>query len=200
MIALIGMGPGHIRYLTQEAIDTLRSVDCRIAFGRIAETARQIVEPVVEVHTISEIARHIPPGLNSAILASGDACFYGILDYLQRNGIVIDHISPGLSSFQYMMAKLQRSWSQATLVSLHGREEQFEKIINHPLSVVLTDKKHSPGMISLYLKEHGIQGKMYIGYNLSYENEQIEEVAIGEAIEDNSWISVVVVEHEMAER
>ncbi|MGK5093516.1 precorrin-6y C5,15-methyltransferase (decarboxylating) subunit CbiE [Deltaproteobacteria bacterium TL4] len=197
MISVVGMGPGNIRYLTQEAIDVIRTADRRIAFGRIAKTAEQIAKPVIEIQRVQEVLDAIEAGQHNAILASGDACFYGILEYLKSKGVVIDSVSPGLSAFQYMMAKLKRSWSHAALVSLHGSDDQFPIIENHPLSIVLTDHQNTPNRISQKLRESGVSGKMLIGYNLSYDNEWIGESLIGEEIEEKPGISLVVVEHEM---
>jgi cobalt-precorrin-7 (C5)-methyltransferase len=191
------MGPGNIKYLTAEAVEAIQQADQAIAFGRIAETAEQIKTPVIRIKKIDEILTRIEPDKNIAILASGDPCFYGILEYLKKNGVTIDAVIPGLSSFQYLMAKLKKSWHPAKLVSLHGRDEEFEQIVKHPLSVILTDNIHTPHTISKRLQKQGIKGKMYIGYNLSYEDEKIVLKNIGDDIAEYGSISVVVIEHEM---
>ena len=95
------------------------------------------------------------------------------------------------------MAKLKKSWHPAKLVSLHGRDEDFEQIVKHPLSVVFTDKKNTPRRISKRLQKSGVKGKIYIGYNLSYEDERIILKNIGDDIEEYGSVSVVIVEHEM---
>jgi cobalt-precorrin-7 (C5)-methyltransferase len=197
MISVVGMGPGNVNYLTAEAIETIQQADQVIAFGRIAETAEQIKTPVIRIKRVDEILTRIEPDKNIAILASGDPCFYGILEYLKKKNVKINIVIPGISSFQYLMAKLKKSWHPAKLVSLHGRDEEFEQIIKHPLSVLLTDKIHTPHTISKQLQEQGIKGKMYIGYNLSYKDEKIVLKNIGDDIEEYGSISVVVVEHEM---
>ncbi len=104
---------------------------------------------------------------------------------------------PGISSFQYMMAKLGKSWQGANLLSLHGREENLDTIKKHKFSIILTDKDNSPSSISKRLYKLGIEGIIYAGFNLSYEDERIIKVNIGEALEDISPLSVVVVENAM---
>ena len=115
MITVVGMGPGHIKYLTQEAITVIREADQVIAFGRIAETAEVITSQVIRVKSVSEVLDHLRSERHIALLASGDPGFYGILEYLKKQRITIDRVVPGLSSFQYFMAKLQKSWQQPVI-------------------------------------------------------------------------------------
>ena len=123
---------------------------------------------------------------------------FGIIDYLKKKDIVVDEVIPGISSFQYMMTKLKKSWQDALLISLHGRDEKLEGVIKCKLSVILTDSKNTPNFISKKLYELGIIGKMYTGYNLSYDEEVIVVNNIGDEIEIAGNISVVVIENEMA--
>jgi len=198
MIKVVGMGPGNINYLTMEAINVMKSADKVIAFGRISNTAKIIVENVIEVNKVDDIIENLDKSLNTAILASGDPCFFGIIDYLSKKDIVIEEVIPGISSFQYMMAKLKKSWQDAQLISLHGREEKLDGVIKNRLSVILTDRKNNPNFISKKLSELGVIGKIYTGYNLSYDEEAILINDVGDDIEVAGNISVVVVENEMA--
>lgn len=198
MIKVVGMGPGNIRYLTMEAIDTIKTADKVIAFGRISKTAQKIVGEVIEVNKVDEIISNISNDGTTAILASGDPCFYGIIDYLEKKNVLIDEIVPGISSIQYMMAKLKKSWHNALLLSLHGRVDDIEKVLKSKLSIILTDSKNTPEYISKKLYASGVVGKIYIGCSLSYEEENIICKNIGEDIENLGGISVVVIENEMA--
>ena len=197
MICVIGMGPGHIKYLTTEAIEAIQSADTVLAFGRIAETAEKIRTPVIRIKRVEELLPFLDREERIAVLASGDPCFYGIVDYLKRHDIVIDAVAPGLSSMQYMMARLQKNWQQARFFSLHGRDEKLEAIKDSPLSVILTDNRNTPQRISQQLKSLGIRGRLYVGYKLSYEDERIFEREIGEEIEGCDALSLVVVEHDL---
>lgn len=198
MIKVVGMGPGNINYLTMEAINAIKYADRVIAFGRISNTAKIIVENIIEVNRVDDIIENLDKSVNTAILASGDPGFFGIIDYLSRKDIVVDEVIPGISSFQYMMAKLKKSWQDALLISLHGREDKLDGVIKSRLSVILTDKKNNPNFISKRLKELGVIGKIYTGYNLSYDDEVIVVNDIGHEIEMAGNISVVVIENEMA--
>jgi cobalt-precorrin-7 (C5)-methyltransferase len=190
------MGPGHIDYLTRDAIEIVTSADRCIAFGRISETARQITRNVTTVTRLEEVIKHLKHKGVIAVLASGDACFFSILDFLKSKQIAIARIIPGITSFQYMMSRLQMSWHNATFFSLHGRSQNFHEILNTELSVILTDKHNTPDIISHKLAELGGYGKIYVGFDLSYESEIILEKSLGEPIPAISELATVVVELE----
>lgn len=197
MIYLVGMGPGHIDYLTRDAIEIVTSADKCIAFGRISETARQITRNVISVQKLEEVTKQLKSlSGDIAVLASGDACFYGILDYLKSKQISIAQIVPGLASFQYMMCRLQMSWHGASFFSLHGRKPNYYEILNSEFSVVLTDKYNPPATISKKLYELGGYGKIYVGYNLSYEEEIIIEKDLGDSIPEISELATIIIELE----
>jgi cobalt-precorrin-7 (C5)-methyltransferase len=197
MIKLVGMGPGSIRHITMEAIDAIKKADEVIAFGRISKTAEQIRAGVRTIDSVDQIIELLDPKCNIAILASGDPCFYGILDFLQRKEIAIDEVIPGISSLQYMMAKLKKSWQDSALVSFHGRECSIDNIRQCKSAIVLTDSKYTPNYISRYLYDLGLRGKIFAGFNLSYEDELIVEKELGAAIEDISTLALVVIENEV---
>ena len=141
--------------------------------------------------------KHIDEQEDILLLASGDPCFYGILEFLKKKGVPVKNVLPGLSSFQYMMARLEKSWQGAYLLSLHGRNEGLENVKDNKLTIVLTDKDNTPSIISKRLYDLGVRGTIYAGFNLSYEDERLFNVNIGEEIEDISTLAVVVIENEM---
>ena len=93
-----------------------------------------------------------------------------------------------------------KSWDNAFFVSLHGRQGDIFEAFNHPLTVIFTDDKKQPTLISKRLYESGMEGKIYVGFNLSYIDEIIVEKNIGDEIEAVSPLAVVVVENEMDKR
>jgi len=168
-----------------------------IAFGRAGESLKSLEKEFIKVKRVDEVIDYIGRHKDALLLASGDPCFYGITDFLKAKSIAIERILPGISSFQYMMTKLKKSWQGAQFLSLHGREEDMERAKNNRLSIILTDDKNTPSQISQRLKALGAKGRIYAGYNLSYDDERIIEAEIGENFEDISPLAVVVVEDEM---
>lgn len=197
MICVIGMGPGAIRYLTMEAVEKIKACPKVIAFGRISQHAKDLKSDIITVHRVSELIEQIGDGQDTAILASGDPCFYGILEYLKKQNIEVHEVVPGISSFQYMMAKLRKSWHNTQLISLHGREEGLETVMASRASVILTDDQYTPDFLSNLLYEKGLRGRIYAGFNLSYEDEKIVIKNIGEHVPHHSSLAVVMIENEM---
>ncbi len=194
MLYLVGMGPGDIKFLTREAVEIIERADEIITFGRISETAKLIKPQVQCVKRLFEIADLIDKTKDTAILASGDACFFGILDFLKKAGIAIDVVSPGLTSFQYLMNRLQKSWQNVSFSSLHGREQDLALIANQKMTVILTDKNNTPNKISQQLYQLGARGTITVGFNLSYDDEKIIEENIGATIPQHSELSTIVIE------
>ena len=120
-----------------------------------------------------------------------------LVDFIKKKGIKIEKVLPGLSSFQYLMAELQKSWNDASFLSLHGREDFLIRDSVKRLTVILTDAKNTPSFISKKLHNLNIKGKIYVGFNLSHSDEKIVIKNIGEEIEDISSLAVVVIEREV---
>ncbi len=198
MIRVIGMGPGSMKYVTPEAVERIKEADVVLAFGRIAETALLIRPDIQQVNRVDELLPLMDFTKEVAVLASGDPCFYGIVETLQRKKVEIEEVIPGLSSVQYLMSKLKMSWQDAALSSFHGREGSLEAIKSHQRSIVLTDSKYTPNEISQLLWQAGIRGSITAGFDLSYPTELIVKKSIGEEIQGPSILAVVVIENEMA--
>lgn len=192
-----GIGPGNPKYLTMEVREAIEKFERVVAFGRVSNSIKHIRKDFIKIHKVTHINKLIKEHKNLLILASGDPCFYGIVEYLKKENIAIERIMPGLSSFQYMTAKLGIGWQGANLLSLHGRKENLDTVKDHRLSIILTDKDNTPSNISKWLYRIKVKGTIYAGFNLSYEDERIVKARIGETIEDISPLAVVVIENEM---
>lgn len=197
MLTVAGVGPGNSKYLTVDVADRIKNADKIIAFGRVGKSIESIRDDYIKVNRVDEIISQLNENEDILLLASGDPNFYGIVDYLKRKGVIIGEVFPGLSSFQYMMAKLQKSWQSASFLSLHGRNEDLKKVNENKLTIALIDKNNNPTYISKKLHNLGIKGTMYVGFNLSYSDEKIISGNIGEEFEDYSSLGVVVIENEM---
>ncbi len=195
MITVSGVGPGNIKYLTQEVKERIQNAERIIAFKRIAQDVVEIRKDVIEISKVSELIPLITS--DTAILASGDSLFFGVTDYLMRSGVDIEEVHPGITSYQYMMSKLKMPYNNANIFSMHGRDGDLTSVKNHPLSIILTDAENTPDTISKDLFEMNVLGSIIAGYNLSYEDEMIIEKKIGESFNQSSILAVVVIKNEM---
>lgn len=197
MLTVAGVGPGNKDYLTRIVERKIKETDYVLAFGRIGESFKDIRNDIISVKRVDDVIGFIEEDKEILLLASGDPNFYGIVNFLKNKGVDIHEVMPGISSFQYMMAKLQKPWNNAEFLSLHGRQESLEKVKDRRVSIILLDKDNLPSSISKKLYDLGIKGTIHAGFNLSYENEKIISKKIGDEIEDISSLAVVVVENEM---
>ncbi|EKS4345310.1 precorrin-6y C5,15-methyltransferase (decarboxylating) subunit CbiE [Clostridium sporogenes] len=175
-IYIVGLGPGHKDYMLRGAINNLEKVDVIIGFKRAIESLDFIKNNKKIVNKLSEILDYIKENKdkNISIVASGDPCFYGIGNYIKKNYEGKIEVIPGISSYQYMMAKINESWQNSFLGSLHGREEEFiEKVKSYEKSIWLTDKNNSPDKLCGILTENNIKAEIIVGENLSYKDEKI---------------------------
>lgn len=197
MITIAGIGPGNPKYLTMEVLYEIKAAEYILAFARVAQTLGGIREDIVEVNRVDEILSFLKDREDVLLLASGDPSFFGVVDFLKRKNVAIAKVLPGLSSFQYLMAKLEKPWQEAKFISLHGRNGDLDIVRTNKLSIILVDKDNNPSFISTELHKLNIAGKMYIGFDLSYDSEKIIKINIGEEVEEYSSLGVVVIENEM---
>lgn len=129
--------------------------DCLIGAKRMLEAVQEICRPEAE-RTASfqneEIARLIdrqPQGSLISVLLSGDVGFYsgakklcGVLRELKEVSL---ELIPGISSLQYLCAKLETVWDDVTVVSVHGREGKVASALRQAGKVfVLTGSTRRP--------------------------------------------------------
>ncbi|MGO1468691.1 MAG: precorrin-6y C5,15-methyltransferase (decarboxylating) subunit CbiE [Tissierella sp.] len=197
MLKIAGIGPGNPKYLTGEVLEEIKNSDYTLAFKRVKDSLRGIDPDIIEVKRVADLIEHLEKEKDLLLLATGDPNFYGIVDFIKRKGIGIEKVYPGLSSFQYLMGSLQKSWTGASFLSLHGRKDSLSGKDIDKLTVILTDKENTPSYICKRLDALNVKGKIHVGFNLSHDDEFIVTKNIGEKIEDISSLAVVVIEREM---
>lgn len=201
MVYIVGLGPGSKEYMLLRAIELIESSELIIGFERALKSLDFIKVPMTKVKDLKETLRVAEENKHKtvAIVASGDPCYYGILEYIKRNYKEEFKVIPGISSFQYLMSVLNKSWQGSFLGSLHGREEDLiNKVRENDISIWLTDKTNSPAVISSRLYEEKLKVKVYVGENLSYEDEIIT-IGSPEELMNKSFgdLSVVVIENDL---
>ena len=198
MLFIVGLGPGNEDYILPKAVQVLKNSDVILGFQRalssieFVENKKQVVKSLKEVIVYAEENTDE----NISIVASGDPCFYGITDFINRSYKGSIEVVPGISSFQYLSSKLNKSWQGSYLGSLHGREEDLiQKVKENSVSIWLTDKSNTPGFICTSLVKNKLDTIVYVGENLSYADEKI---TVGEPVKfintNFSELCVVIIE------
>ncbi|KXG78912.1 precorrin-6y C5,15-methyltransferase (decarboxylating) subunit CbiE [Thermotalea metallivorans] len=199
-VYVLGMGPGSREYILPVTVRIIRSCDILIGGQRNLQYFQNLGK---ETHCIKADLRGIMEYVQEkrkykkiAFLLSGDTGFYSMLEYIKKYISIKDlEIIPGISSFQYLMARIGESWQDAFVGSLHGREWDFvEAVQSYGKAVFLTDHKYTPQQMAKKLVDHGMEDKiMIVGENLSYENEKIIRGTPKEIMDMPSFDMAVVV-------
>ena len=124
MLDIISVGPGEAVLLTddaKQAIDRADAVWCAARHAVLVppEKARPLspLEGAIEQMRLSSDA-----GQSAAVLVSGDAGLYSLLEMLKRKiGGEYLRVHPGVSALQLFAARLGVSWQDAKILSAHGR-------------------------------------------------------------------------------
>lgn len=202
LITFAGIGCGAQDGLTVEVRDAIESAD--YIFG--AERMLEMVTTSAEKYPYY-LAKDIEPKLGEirerslrntkiVILFSGDTGFYSGAEKLylalkDREGAVL-RILPGISSISMFAARLGISWQDAKLLSLHGVDRgvwaprlidavRYEKKTLLICSGAADIRSIGEVLSQIETKsEENISDdlKIYVGYQLSYENEELREVSI----------------------
>lgn len=201
MVYIVGLGPGSKDYILPKAIDRLKKSNVIIGFKRLINDLDFINTNKIVMSSLRETLEYIQQNGQDNIIslvASGDPTFFGISEYIKKNypGNIV--VIPGISSFQYLTTKINKSWNYAFTGSVHARNEDFiEKVKVNKLSIWLTDNKNNSAFLCKLLNENNIECTVIIGEHLSYENERILQGKPIEFInEEVSDIAILIVEKE----
>lgn len=215
-ISLIGMGMGNQKHLTPAATEALEGAEIIFGAKRLLEQAGQLKEqypyylPGDILPKLAEIKdrycgrESMPEGsffkrrniINAAVLFSGDTGFYSGAEKLYRAleqeknnwGCNVEiEIFPGISSMSYLASKAGISWSDAAVVSIHGRRADILKTVaQHKKTFVLVsgvdDMQRIGGLLCGFCNQNVM---VLMGYQLSYPQEEVRRMTPAECRELN---------------
>ena len=212
-ITLLGIGMGSREMLTVQGKNSLDQADLLIGARRMVDSVRRPDQDVFIEYRSQEIKDYIdshPEYDNIVIVLSGDVGFYSgakkLLDVLQQNKLsqnsfgsetagqsssVQNTVKPeiqvqcGISSVVYFMSKIGLSWDDAKIVSAHGRGCNFISYIHNEKKVfAILGTSDGVAVLASKLVDYGMSDVLlYVGENLSYDNEKIFVKTAGELTE-----------------
>lgn len=199
-IYLVGIGMGAAASLTGRAAEAIERCDYLIGARRMLETFREMrrirqnpertgesgtaKEPeYAEAYVAEEIVSLIQEQKKRqciGVLFSGDTGFYSGAGKLAQRlaefpGLYDVEVIPGISSVSYLAARLQTVWEDASIVSLHGREENFIQTVSRSSrTFLLLGGKDAGSRMLQKLLEYGLDDvTVRAGSSLSYPDEKI---------------------------
>lgn len=190
-IVLAGIGMGSEAGMTVELQKRLKATDYLFGASRMLEgyQGKKGTYPYYlyeDIAPILEKARKECTGdISVTILFSGDCGFYSGMEKLygrlstKKDACVT--VLPGISSLAYFSAKLGMGWQDAGIVSTHGVSEKewmsrlYESVRTKKKTFFITsgllDVQKIGELLAPLSEENELQ--LYLGYQLSYENEKI---------------------------
>lgn len=203
-VNIVGIGPGNPELLTGAAIKAIKESNILIGDKRMlaafAEADKKIYD-TIKTADIVEIAASANPEKDVlAVLVSGDVGFFSLAKTISGKLPDCECVRYcGISSLVYFAAKLQLSWDDAKIVSMHGRKQNLIAAVAENKKVFsLTGGEHTPQMLCAQLCEHGLDDvQVYVGENLSYPEEKITVGTAAEISKQNfPSLSVMMVINE----
>lgn len=202
-INILGLGPGNLDYTLPIVLKEIETSDIIIGGKRHIESLGKCAKNKEYCYINANLQRildFIEQNRNKKIslILSGDTGFYSMLTFMRKHFKANElNVIPGISSIQYMFAKISEYWNDAFISSVHGREVNYvEKLREFRKIGLLTDKKNTPQKIAEALVEAGMEEAIiFVGENLSYENEKITKMKAREMmkIEKEFEMNVAVI-------
>lgn len=188
-IDVLGMGMGALQTLTVEARAALEGCDCVIGAARLVEAAQGFGKPAyvrIAPEEIAQVIQAHPEHRRVAILMSGDTGFFSgakrLVPLLSGHRV---RLLPGISSLQYLCAKLGTPWDDVQPVSLHGRAGSVAQALGRAGRVfALLGGADALARLCEALCAAGMgDARLSVGKRLSYPDEAIL-VGTAEALKD----------------
>jgi precorrin-6Y C5,15-methyltransferase (decarboxylating) len=204
-VTIIGMGLSA-RDVTEEQLDVIRSADILMGgqrhldqFGDLSMRKKTVTAKIDEIMAFIREQRE---NARIVVLASGDPLFYGIGARIARElGPDQVVILPNITSIAAAFARIGRPWSDAAVVSLHGRNHKYrllEEVKRNRTVAVLTDTRHSPRWLAQWLLDKGVKhAAMTVFEKMGSAEEALHRCTLQQAAQmDFSQPNVVILEFE----
>lgn len=177
-ITLLGIGMGNEKTLTIQGKQAAGEADLIIGARRMADAIRTPSQDVFYEYRSQEIGGYIrshPEYEKIVIALSGDVGFYsGAKKLLDVLGPDVEIIC-GISSIVYFMSKIALSWEDARITSVHGKAANLISMVKREKKVfsILGTGTKVAELAKKLVEYHMGEVLLYVGENLSYENEKI---------------------------
>lgn len=179
MITVLGIGPGDQKLRLAGTSEYLKKAEVVIGSARQLAAFPDLPkekQKLLPLPHLSKLKKYLLAHQHQKIvlLASGDPLLYGIGSWVVRNIPAGElKIVPGISSIQYMFHELRMSMNDCYVTSSHGRQPDFDFLLQHKKVAMVTDQTIGPYQIAQEIKKRGLHRQIYIGEHLSYPDQRI---------------------------
>ncbi|MCI7804955.1 MAG: precorrin-6y C5,15-methyltransferase (decarboxylating) subunit CbiE [Oscillospiraceae bacterium] len=177
-IYIVGTGMDGALTLTCEGEEAVKNADLLIGAQRMLKPFEELKKPCLCEYQSEIIANYIR---NSdcekiAVLMSGDCGFYsGAQKLLSLLSDMDTEVISGISSPVYFCSKIKIPWQGIHFSSLHGRNANAARLVSrYEKNFFILGGDVTVSQLCQRLCEYGLENvTVYVGENLSYENERI---------------------------
>ncbi len=206
IVNLVSAGPGKKELLNFEAVKAVENSSLVIGSKRVLECfdlKDKKIEYAINSEKIKDIIYKNTDEIISVVF-SGDIGFYSgaknLVSLLNEDEFCVNKIS-GISSYVYFLDKTNKIHNDVLFLSMHGRNINFVDAIktNYKTLILLGDENDVSKICTELVKNNMSNADVFIGENLSYDDEKI---TVGKA-EDfinykNNKLSVIYIENPKA--
>ena len=168
-VIIAGMGPGSKSCITEE-------VKAAIDNAEIIIGSKRLIEEYPDKKTFYAVTAD------------------NIISIIEHEEAQEYRILPGISSVIYFAARIGKPWENAAFVSVHGKKQSYIPVVlQNEMTYFLTQGNVS--QICKQLQSVGLsKAHVWIGENLSYENEKISSGEVSEFTEyESAGLTVMAV-------
>lgn len=185
-LTLVGIGMGNAKTLTQEATEAIQKAECIYGAKRLLHTVKEWTQGKRTYPYY--LAKDILPSFGESesqravVLFSGDSGFYSgtqkLYEAVKQDTNWKVTILPGISSISYLAAKSGIAWQDAKIVSLHGKEEALDELIDSvrygkKVFSIFSGREQLIRGLARLQEEIASPVTVWLGYQLSYAEESI---------------------------
>lgn len=176
-VYIVGTGMDGDKTLTRKAFEIIRDSEILIGAERILKPFAYLKKTVFTEYRTDKIIEYINTNMDKtiAVLMSGDCGFYSGAEKLSELLGNECEIICGISTPVYFCTKIGKKWENMKFISLHGKENNIAiNVLQNELCFFLLGGKNTVSDICNILLNYNIcDVNIFVGENLSYENEKI---------------------------
>ncbi|MGM9626539.1 MAG: precorrin-6A reductase [Faecousia sp.] len=201
-VSIVSLGPGSRGAMTADAQAAIDRADCLIGAGRMldAVAAGQARYSAIDPKAIADFILAHREYRRFAVVMSGDTGFFsGAKKLLPLLKDCDTEVIPGVSSLVTLCARLQTSYEDVYVTSLHGRDHNIVPDVRANRRVfALVGGENGIGQLCTTLTQAGLgHVTVHVGQRLSYPDEQITSSSAAE-LADGTYdsLSAALIENE----
>ena len=202
-VSIVSLGPGSRGAMTMDAQAAIRNADCLIGAQRMLDAAAapgQATYSAIAPQTIADFITAHREYRRFSVVMSGDAGFFsGAKKLLPLLKDCRTEVIPGLSSLVTLCARLQISYEDVFVTSLHGRDHNIvPDVCAHRRVFALVGGENGIGQLCAALTRAGLgHVTVHVGQRLSYPDEKIISGPAESLAEGNyESLSVALIEND----